>query len=164
MQSLDVLTALSSIATAVGVGVAAYQLRVTRKQGVTAFEDSLAAQYRQIASTLPLKALLGGNLTPEEHEEHLQYFYRYFDLCNEQAFLHANGRISDSTWTFWEAGIQANLHRPAFAEAWGEIAVRAKDDFDELRALCPPITRAAAHEDAVSESGSDSTQRRIEHI
>lgn len=138
MQTLEVLSALSSIATAIGVGVAAYQLRVTRKQGVTAFEDSLAAQYRQVASTLPLKALLGEALTDEEHNTHLQYFYRYFDLCNEQIFLHDKGRVSNSTWTFWQDGIRMNLGRPAFARAWREVAHRAKDDFNELRALCPP--------------------------
>lgn len=137
MPNLELLSALSSIATAIGVGVAAYQLRVTRKQSVTAFEDSLTAQYRQVASTLPLKALLGESLKDEEHQAHLQYFYRYFDLCNEQAFLHKNGRISAKTWEFWKDGIITNLRRPAFAAAWEEVARRAKDDFNELRTLCP---------------------------
>ena len=140
--TLDVLTALSSIATAIGVGVAANQLRVTRKQAVAAFEDSLTAQYRAIAATLPLKALLGEALTSDEHQGSLQYFYRYFDLCNEQAFLHENGRISDSTWLFWKDGISKNFQRPGFAVAWREIADRAKDDFSELRSLCPPDAAA----------------------
>lgn len=144
MQALDVLTALSSIATAIGVGVAAHQLRVTRKQGVTAFEDSLAAQYRQIAATIPLKALLGEALTSDERRDKLEYFYRYFDLCNEQAFRHENSRISDSTWAFWKDGILTNFQRPAFAAAWQEIAARAKDDFNELRSLCPPDVAAVA--------------------
>lgn len=138
MQSLEILSALSSIATAVGVGVAAYQLIITSKQNVTAFEDALTAQYRQIASTIPLKALFGELLTNEEHEAHLKYFYRYFDLCNEQAFLHLNGRISDTTWFFWKDGILSNFRRPAFAKAWQDISNRAKDDFDELKLLCPP--------------------------
>ncbi len=138
MQPLEVLSALSSAATAIGVGVAAYQLRITRKQSVTTFEDSLTAQFRQIASTLPLKALLGESLTSEEHDAHLQYFYRYFDLCNEQAFLHKNGRVSESTWEFWKDGILTNLRRPAFATAWQKIAGKATDDFNELRLLCKP--------------------------
>jgi len=151
MQILEVLSALSSIATAFGVGVAAYQLRITRKQSVTTFEDSLTAQYRQVASTLPLTALLGESLTNEEHDAHLQYFYRYFDLCNEQAFLHKCGRISKSTWDFWKDGILTNLHRPAFATAWQEIASKANDDFGELRLLCQPGDRIThANADAVS--------------
>jgi hypothetical protein len=113
MQVLEVLSALSNVATAFGVGVAAYQLRITRKQSVTTFEDSLTAQYRQVASTLPLKALLGESLTNEEHDAHLQHFYRYFDLCNEQAFLYQNGRISNSTWDFWRASCRTIFGKTA---------------------------------------------------
>lgn len=138
MQSLEILSALSSIATAIGVGVAAHQLRITRKQNVTTFEDSLTAQYRQIAAMLPLNALLGEPLSKEEEETHLQYFYRYFDLCNEQAFLHKSGRISENTWDFWKDGILTNLRRPAFATAWHMIASKANDDFSELRLLFNP--------------------------
>lgn len=143
MQLLEILSAenlsvLSSIATAIGVGIAAYQLRVTRKQSVTTFEDSLAAQYRHVASTLPLKALLGESLTEEEHNTYIQCFYRYFDLCNEQAFLNKSGRVTNDTWNFWEDGIRTNIRRPAFSRAWQEIANRSIDDFSELRALCPP--------------------------
>lgn len=137
MPILEVLSALSSVATAIGVGVAANQLRVTRKLSVTTFEDSLTTQYRQVASNLPLKALLAEQLSEQEHAEHLQYFYRYFDLCNEQAFLYKNGRISEKTWEFWKDGILTNLRRPAFAKAWQEIAYRANDDFSELKFLCP---------------------------
>ena len=144
MQLLEILPVLPSIATAIGVSVAAYQLRITRKQSVTTFEDSLTTQYRQVASTLPLKALLGESLTQGEHEEHLRYFYRYFDLCNEQAFLHESGRISKATWGFWRDGILGNFRRPAFARAWQEIARRANDDFNELKLLCPPGT-ASSH-------------------
>ena len=61
--------------------------------------------------------------------------YHYFDLCNEQAFLHNNGRISSKTWLFWREGIASNLARPAFARAWCEIAARANGDFSELREL-----------------------------
>ena len=137
MQIFEVLSVVSNVATAIGVAVAAYQLRSNRKQSVTTFEDSLTVQYRQIASSLPLNALLGEALKPDEHRDHLKYFYRYFDLCNEQAFLHKNGRVSETTWNFWKDGILTNLRRPAFAEAWKEIAARAKDDFNELRLLCP---------------------------
>lgn len=143
MQLLEILSAenlsvLSSIATAIGVGIAAYQLRVTRKQSVTTFEDSLTAQYRHVASTLPLKALLGESLTEDEHKKYIQYFYRYFDLCNEQAFLNKCGRVTKGTWIFWEDGIRTNIRRPAFSRAWQEVARRSIDDFSELRALCPP--------------------------
>lgn len=137
MPMLDILTAISSAATAVGVAVAAFQLRITKRQSVTSFEDSLTNQYRQVLSSIPLKALFGETLSDNEHSEHLEYFYRYFDLCNEQVFLQRNGRISKETWIFWREGIISNMLRPAFELAWIEVSIRAPNDFDELRKLCP---------------------------
>jgi hypothetical protein len=138
MTLADALSALASIATAVGVAVAAYQLLIARQQALTSFEDSLNSQYRAVIERLPLEALFGEPVAPVEIQTHLPTFYRYFDLCNEQAFLHKHGRISTKTWRNWEEGIKTNMSRQAFARAWSEIATRAKDDFDYLRQLCPP--------------------------
>jgi hypothetical protein len=138
MALLDALSALASIATAVGVAVAAYQLLVTRQQALTSFEDSLNSQYRVVIERLPLEALFGEPVPSGDIRALLPHFYRYFDLCNEQAFLHKHGRISMKTWRNWEEGIKTNMSRPAFAAAWSEVATRAKDDFEHLRQLCPP--------------------------
>lgn len=138
MSPLEVLSALSSIATAVGVAVAAYQLFVTRRQATTTFEDTLNTQYRQAIERLPIEALFGDKLKDQDQAELLPHFYRYFDLCNEQAFLFGLGRVSDKTWHNWEEGIKGNMARPAFASAWSEVARRANGDFDSLRQLCPP--------------------------
>jgi hypothetical protein len=124
------LASLASVATAVGVAVAAYQLFVARQQARTTFEDSLNAQYRVVIERLPLEALFGEQINRAEVFGHLPHFYRYFDLCNEQAFLQKNGRISKKTWQNWEDGIRANMSRPAFALAWSEVAGRASGDFD----------------------------------
>jgi hypothetical protein len=131
-------TAVAAIFTAFGAWAAVKQLKLMKRQGVTALEDTLSSEYRQLASTLPLPALLGESLKDEEHHQALDEFYRYFDLCNHQIYLHDEKRISDETWVFWCEGIQSNLKRPAFARAWTEIAARANSDFDELRRLCPP--------------------------
>ena len=138
MALTDMLTAVSGLATAIGVLVAAWQLWLAYKQSVTAFEDSMAREYRELASTLPTKALLGEQLTDEEYREHFDEFYRYFDLSNEQAFLHERGRICPATWKYWRDGIASNLRRPAFRRAWNEVCSRAGTDFSELRALFPP--------------------------
>lgn len=135
---LEILSTIGSIATAAAVGLAWWQLWLTRKQSVTSFEDSLNKEYRELTATLPTKALLGEPLTDEEHAESIDEFYRYIDLCNEQAFLHKTSRISEDTWTFWSDGIVTNLARPAFRRAWREIAARAPNDFGELRTLSPP--------------------------
>ena len=137
----DILTLVSSVATAIGVLVAASQIWLTRRQSVTTFEDSFAREYRELAAKLPTKALLGEPLSEEEHLKHFDEFYHYFDLSNEQAFLHLTGRVRAGTWKFWRDGMASNLRRPAFKRAWSEIAARANSDFAELRKLFPPEPR-----------------------
>jgi hypothetical protein len=126
---------LASIATAIGVFFAAFQLWHTRARAITTFEDSLANEYRQITAKLPMEALLGEVLAPDGQKANLHEFYRYFDLTNNQIFLRQIRRISKKTWRFWAEGIQTNLARPAFAESWAEISRRAGSDFSELRRL-----------------------------
>lgn len=76
-------------------------------------------------------------MTEEEHRETLGVFYRYVDLSNTQIFLHDEGRIRETTWQDWEAGIESYFHRPAFKRAWEEIKLRKEisSDFQELREL-----------------------------
>jgi len=135
---IEILASISSIATAMGVLLAAWQLWLAQRQSITTFEDSFAREYRTLAARLPTKALLGESLSKSEHQRYFDEFYHYFDLCNEQAFLNQCGRITQETWKFWHDGIASNLRRPAFKRAWMEIAARANDDFSELRALFPP--------------------------
>jgi hypothetical protein len=140
LTPLELLSAVSNFATALGVAVAASQLFATRRQALTSFEDSLNSQYRAVIERIPMEALLGEPVRGAELIGLLPHFYRYFDLCNEQAFLFKRERVSENTWKNWEEGIASNLSRPAFAAAWSEIARRAPSDFDYLRALCPPAT------------------------
>ena len=142
-DTIAILSALGSVATGLAVIVAAWQLYLVHRQSVLNFEDSFAKEYRALAARLPTKALLGEPLSNREHVEHFDEMYHYFDLCNEQAFLHRNGRISPKTWRFWREGIASNLQRPAFERAWSEIAARANSDFSELRELFPPAKRGA---------------------
>ncbi len=146
-MTTDTLATFSSFATAVGVFIAAWQLWRTHRQSITTFEDSLACEYRELAATLPTKALLGERLTDQEHSDHFDKFYRYFDLSNEQAFLHECGRISPATWQFWRDGIASNLKRPAFSRAWNEVCRRDNSVFSELRALSPPDTQQQITDD-----------------
>lgn len=143
---LENLSAIANVATAVAVIVAAWQLVLAHRQGVTSFEDSFAREYRDLASKLPTKALLGEPLSEDEYAKHFDEMYHYFDLCNEQVFLHSVGRISDRTWTFWKDGIASNLRRPAFERAWAEIAARANEDFSELKKVFPPKHHPVVHQ------------------
>lgn len=135
---LELLSAIANLATAAAVIVAAWQLVLSKRQATTTFEDSLAKEYRDIAASLPVKALLGEPLSDEEQSDKFDEFYRYFDLCNQQVFLRQTGRVSNKTWTFWQDGINSNLKRPAFARAWSDVAQRSNGDFSELRALFHP--------------------------
>ena len=137
-MSLSDLANLATAVGAVGVFIAAWQISTAKKQAETAFEDTLAKEYRELAARLPTKALLGESLSDQEHEMCFDEMYHYFDLCNEQVFLAQTNRISGKTWKFWEDGIKSNLRRAAFARAWSEIAARSGNDFSELRSIVPP--------------------------
>ncbi len=124
---------VAALATAFGVAIAAWQLYLTQKQAKVSFEDSLAQEYRKIAESLPVYALLGDSLEGQDFNETLDNFYHYFDLCNSQIFLRQQNRVSKKTWHFWSDGIRTNMSRPAFRNAWRIISSRAADDFSELR-------------------------------
>jgi len=135
MDALSLLNAAAAVATAMGLAFAVIQLRIAARQSVTDFEDTMAAEYRALAATFPIEALLGGTLSDEEHKNALDEFYHYFDLSNGQIFLRRKGRVSKRTFEFWRSGIRAHLARPAFARAWADIDRRLPNDFRELRRL-----------------------------
>jgi hypothetical protein len=135
MDALSALNAAAAIATALGLAFAVIQLRIAARQSVTDFEDTMAAEYRALAASLPIEALLGGTLSDEQHQDSLDEFYHYFDLSNGQVFLRHKGRVSQRTFEFWCGGIKTHLARPAFARAWADISKRIPNDFKELRRL-----------------------------
>lgn len=135
MNLLEFINAAVGVATLVSVSFAGYQLHLTKEQARTSFEDSLTQQYREIIRKIPVKALLKGDLSDEEHERVKDDFYRYFDLCNEQYFLYQTHRVSEKTWKLWRDGIKSHLSRRAFKTAWIAIKKEAGNDFSELKTL-----------------------------
>jgi hypothetical protein len=135
LNMLELLTAAASLATAIGVIVAAYQIRLTRQLSRTQFEDDLTKQFREIIRRIPIEALLGEELCEEAYDRTRDDFFRYIDLSNEQVFLRRNDRVSARTWKLWCEGIKAFLSRPAFGRAWGEFKDKSPDTFKELRRL-----------------------------
>jgi hypothetical protein len=131
------LADIAAAATAVGVFFAAWALFLQRGQARTQFEDAIGAQYRElIRPQLLSHALLPNafNELPELERDRSRHVYLYLDLCNEQVFLRAIGRVSRSTWTVqWAEGIRANLQQnEVIARTW-QLIKQATDDFDELR-------------------------------
>lgn len=136
---LETIQTAAAVATAVGVLLAGWQLWLTKRQATIQFEDQMSAQYRDIVGRLPIGALLGEPLTSDEQAAALKDFYHYFDLSNEQAYLHERRRITKKTWAEWREGIEQNLNRPAFAAAWAEITRRAPESFNELRRVASSL-------------------------
>ena len=127
-------TSVGAIGAAVGVLIAAWQLRQAAAHARTDFEDALSREYRELSRRLPTSALLGGALSNEAFARAFPALFQYVDLSNEQVTLRMNGRIRRSTWFDWCNGIQSNLRRPAFARAWDEIK-SSSHSFAELRRL-----------------------------
>ena len=130
-----VLSAVAGVVSATGVILAFRQLRLMKQMATTEFEDGFNREYRDLIGRLPTKAILGEELTDDEHRQALDELIHYIDLCNEQVFLHRQGRISAITWATWREGILANMQRPAFARAWREVQDRRPGNFQELERL-----------------------------
>jgi hypothetical protein len=133
MDWLGIISAVASVATAAGVFIAGWQIRLAKRQAKTQFEDDLTKQYREIIKDIPTDALLGLEITTEELEKSRHAFYRYIDISNEEIFLRQQGRVSRETWWLWRDGIKSHLSKPAFRKAWEDIKVKATDNFLELR-------------------------------
>lgn len=138
MTTSDWIQTTASVATAIGVAIATWQLYHTKQQSQSQFEDSFAEQYRRVARMLPLEALLGRQLKEEELKAHLRAFYEYFDLSNEQAFLARQGRLRQETWANWREGIEQHMSRPGFKQAWATLLPDLDGSFDDFRVLLPP--------------------------
>ena len=125
MTILDLITAIASTATAVGVIIAVAQLWHAEKLAKTEFEDQFRRDYRDLCSAMPVKVFLGHKLDEAELERYLNQFHQYFHLCNSQIFLRSQNKISKLTWDMWSRGIQANFELIAFQQAWKYIHTEA---------------------------------------
>jgi hypothetical protein len=108
---------------------------LTKQLAIESFEDDFDREYRNLTKEIPTKAFLNEKLSDPDLEKAEGAFYRYIDLSNGQVFLRKKRRISTETWVFWCDGIESNMKRPAFKQAWDKISVKAEKDFDELRML-----------------------------
>jgi hypothetical protein len=111
---------VASVSTAIGVGIAAYQLWQTRLAFRDGFERTFVDRYREIANELPVDILLGVSDAGSD-PAHRMTFFRYFELCEEELYYRAHGKISKSTWRDWWYGICTNLSTAPFQSAYREI-------------------------------------------
>jgi len=126
---------VASVATAIGVAVAAWQIWESRHLAQMSFEDAIDKQYRELAMQIPVDVLLGKNISVKQKHQVREIIYNYLDLCNEQAYLRKKKRISRARWREWCEGIQSNLNKPVFKEVWEEVKREAPDEFTALTEL-----------------------------
>ena len=124
-----------SIATAIGVAIAAWQIWESRKLNGAAFEDSFDQQYRELSYTIPVDALLGKELDKTKEVQAREAVYNYLDLCNEQVYQRAKKRVSKERWHEWALGIKLNLSRPFFKQVWQEVKESTPGFFSFLEEL-----------------------------
>jgi hypothetical protein len=74
-------------------------------------------------------------LTNDVIRNQLRAFYNYFDLSNEQAFLADRKRLRHETWQNWKEGIEENMGRPAFRQAWQLLEPDLDGSFTDLKGL-----------------------------
>lgn len=124
---------MAPYATMIGVMIALWQLWRNAEQQKTNFEDSLSKEYRDIIQKIPYKALLGCSLEQQEKEAAYNELFNYMDLCNEQAFLRASGRIRKKTWENWRRGMLTNFSHELFREFSDEVFEKIEGNFSELK-------------------------------
>ena len=124
-----------SIFTAIGVLIAAFQLRVSSKIAQSEFEDSIDQQYRELAKGIPVDALIGKSVSSDQVMLTRELIYNYLDLCNEQVFLRKKKRVRMDTWVDWCSGIKSNLGKTEFEKVWAEIKVESPSTFTFLEKL-----------------------------
>lgn len=126
---------VASVATAGGVLLAAWQIRAGQKLAQSTFEDTLDQQYRGLAKEIPVDALIGKEVRPDQLHETRELVFNYLDLCNEQVFLRKKGRISKDTWNDWCAGIGHHLDKVEFRRVWEEVKESSPGSFGFLEKL-----------------------------
>ena len=128
-------TTMASIATAIGVSIAVFELRESQKIAQTQFEDSMDQQYRELAKDIPVDALIGKRVNDKQKLLTRELIYNYLDLSNEQIFLRKKKRIRYDTWLDWQAGIQSHLQKVEFKTVWDEVKAQSAGTFTSLERL-----------------------------
>jgi len=126
---------ITSVATAIGVFVAAWQLWEARKVSQSSFEDHLDEQYRQLAYAIPVDVFLSKKIDKKTRNTAREWVYNYLDLCNEQIYLRMKNKISHDRRREWESGIRQNIRRPFFAEVLQEVEDDSLETFTYLERL-----------------------------
>lgn len=123
---------LVSLATAVGVFVAAAGIWQTRRSALLTFELTFTERYRYLADQMPIEALQGKEF--ERSDDAMRIIFHYLELCEEELYYRRHGRISSATWIDWWIGISRNLDQATLlSKVCLEVMDESDHRFDLLR-------------------------------
>jgi len=129
----SVTTAIGSLATAVGIIFAGWQIYLSKAIAQADFEDHMHQQYRAIAKDLPVDVLIGLPVPNLSENIVRELIFNWIDLSEEMAYLRSKKRISKETWLCWSSGIKSHLNKPAFKTVFNEV--KEQGDFTYLERL-----------------------------
>ena len=69
MDWLSIVGSVASVATAIGVFVAGWQIRLAKQLARTQFEDTLTQQFREIIWKIPVDALIGLEISEDHYQQ-----------------------------------------------------------------------------------------------
>ena len=124
------LESIASVATAIGVAIAAMGIWQGRRTEQLQFELTFTERYRVISDRLPLVTLQSGDLSATE--DHEREIFDYMELCEEQMHYRAHNRISSATWADWSIGIQRNLNQGNMHQVCTRLMKKSPHRFDRL--------------------------------
>ena len=131
---------IASVATAIGVAIAALGIWQARRTTQLSFELTFNDRYRAIVDRLPIEALQRGEI--EQNDEHLRALFDYLDLCEEQFYYRRTRRISTTTWDAWVFGMKRNLTVGTMADACAALIAQSPARFEKLAEALHPSERA----------------------
>lgn len=133
---------LSSLATAIGVLAASYQLWQGRRQLRAGFERTFVERYEHIVRDIDLEVILDGAPVDFDDADVARALFHYFELCEEELYYRAHRRVSRATWRDWWYGIRSLLTNPAIRDAFDRMNERCGGN--RYRHMTVAVTRLEA--------------------
>lgn len=106
---IDWATAIGGIVVIVGGVFAIFQLWLMTRQGHRQFEHLYSQRYWVIMDRLSIEAQLGTSGTRKPRRSEQEALFAYVQLCEDEADMYEQGRVTRATWTIWKSGIDAML-------------------------------------------------------
>ncbi|UOQ88049.1 hypothetical protein MUN74_12175 [Agromyces endophyticus] len=124
------VTAIGGIVVIVGGIFAVFQLWLMTRQGHRQFEHLYSQRYWAIMDRLSVEAQLGTRGPWHRRRSEQEALFAYVQLCEDEADMYEQGRVTRATWTIWKSGIDSMLSSPRVAHI---IDSAPPTRFDTLR-------------------------------